>query len=626
MSTIFGIWYRSGKPVSNELEIMFRGIKHFPHERYDSIVKDNFAIGHMLTYNTPEAVHEKMPKNLEDHNLIFAAEGRIDNREELFLKLGIPFNQQLNFPDGDLILNTYLKWGHDCVDYLLGKWSLVAFHTDSEDLFIARDQWDYTSINYYVDDNIFAFAPSNKALLPLPFVDTKIDELSLARLLMAWPGDFDKTCHKSIRRLLPSHFMFFSQEKFILKQYWNYRDVKDIPGKTLEAYAEGLLNQMNLAVESRLRSYKPVAATLSGGMDSSSVCALAALQLAEENKSLQTFSHVPLFEPSQTLAPTLFGDERPYIHSITKKNSNINPSLLKSKAISPLDGIDIALEIFGEPFHGAGNSFWMCDIFNTASENSFGSVLMGEFGNATISWKGVDKNLPLPLYLKYNGIQATLKKMISSIIFKSDILGGVYKRLKFGSDPISELSYCNSSFMTSLNVKELMKKKGYDIYNNKYRSYKSAKEDAFLILDYGVNRLAFGAHVGHETGLELRDPTNDIRVITTSLAIPNEIYIGKESKQVLRKMMEGILPDKIRLNERKGRQSSDITSRLKSHAFEMDSIISEMNHSEFRNIGDVKRLSKEWEELKASPDSFNASNAMHLLRAIGVYKYWKQFS
>ncbi len=626
MSTIFGIWYRSGKPVSNELEIMFRGIKHFPHERYDSIVKDNFAIGHMLTYNTPEAVHEKMPKNLEDHNLIFAAEGRIDNREELFLKLGIPSNQQLNFPDGDLILNAYLKWGHDCVDYLLGKWSLVAFHTDSEDLFIARDQWDYTSINYYIDENVFAFAPSNKALLPLSFVDKEINEYMIMRLLIVWPGDFHKTFHKNINRLLPSHFIVVFKKRIDIQQYWDFKEIEVKKGLRIEEYTEELLEKMNLAVKARLRSYKSAAATLSGGMDSSTVCVLAALQLAEDDKSLQTFSHVPFFEPSQTISNRLFGDERPYIHSITEKYNNIHLSFLNSKAISPLEGVDMSLELFGEPLHGAGNGFWMCDIFKTAAENSFGSILMGEFGNATISWQGVDKNLSLPFYLKWNGIQATLKKTVSSIIFNNDILGSVYKRLKFGSDPISELSYCNSSFMTSLNVKELMKEKGYDIYNNKYRSYKSAKEHAFLILDYGVTRLPFGAHVGHETGLELRDPTNDIRVITTSLAIPNEIYTGKESKQVLRKMMDGILPDKIRLNNKKGKQSSDITSRLKSHALEMDSIISEMNHSEFRNIGDVKRISKEWEELKASPDSFNVDNAMHLLKAIGVYKYWKKFS
>ncbi|MGD8781915.1 MAG: hypothetical protein PVH88_23500 [Ignavibacteria bacterium] len=71
MSIIFGIFYRDGKPVTNELEQMFSGMNDFPHEKHNYIKKDNSGFGHLLTYNTPEAVNETMPKWVEDANLLF---------------------------------------------------------------------------------------------------------------------------------------------------------------------------------------------------------------------------------------------------------------------------------------------------------------------------------------------------------------------------------------------------------------------------------------------------------------------------------------------------------------------------------------------------------------------------
>ena len=105
MSILFGIFYRNDKPVSNELEFMYGGMQHFPHEKHGFTVQGNCGFGHMLTYNTPEAVNENMPRYIEDAHLLFIAEGRIDNRDELFKLLNIPSNQQNTIPDGDLILH-----------------------------------------------------------------------------------------------------------------------------------------------------------------------------------------------------------------------------------------------------------------------------------------------------------------------------------------------------------------------------------------------------------------------------------------------------------------------------------------------------------------------------------------
>ncbi len=59
MSTLFGIFYRDGKPVSNELEFMYSGIQHFPHEKYVFALQGNCGAGHM-SKNNIETVTGKM--------------------------------------------------------------------------------------------------------------------------------------------------------------------------------------------------------------------------------------------------------------------------------------------------------------------------------------------------------------------------------------------------------------------------------------------------------------------------------------------------------------------------------------------------------------------------------------
>ena len=621
MSTLFGVFYRNGKPVSNELELIYKGMKHFPHEKYAFSIQDNCGFGHLLTYNTPEAINEKMPQRVEEANLLFVAEGRIDNRDEISKLLNISVSEQQTIPDGDLMLKAYLKWNEKCVDYVLGKWSLAAFHIDSQKLFIARDQWDYTAIEYYIDDQVIAFASSHQGLLPLSFITKEIDEPMLAHLLVIWPGDFEKTYYKGIKRLLPSHTLFITPENAVLHRYWDYKDIPEKEGLTLEDYCENLLENMNKAVAARLRSFKPVAATLSGGMDSSTVCALAARQLAKQNKKLRTYSHVPLFQPSATLTTHNFGDESPFIEAIAKMYPNIDAVYTQSENIYPLEGIREALSMFGEPFHGAGNAYWMVDIYLKASQEA-GTLLMGEFGNATISWTGTGDALPIEKFLQRYGLLRTLKsKVLKPLLYGNTPFASGYKRIIYGREPWREIAYSTRDFEKTIQLGNRIKESGFDPTFKRY--FSDAKQNAHLIFDYNVLRLSYGAHAGASTGLEVRDPTNDIRVIKSAMEIPNDIYLGKMNKQVLRTMTKSILPDEVRLNLRKGKQSSDLPARLATYPKEMDMLLQEMKKNDFGQIADLERIEKEWTKLKASSTKYPINGALDFLRPVTAYLHWK---
>ncbi|MBP1638425.1 MAG: hypothetical protein H6Q17_8 [Bacteroidetes bacterium] len=623
MSVIFGLFYRDGKSVYGELETMYSGMKHFPHERHAFAVEGNCGFGHILTYNTPEAVNESMPKWVEAARIMFVAEGRLDNREELYNALHIPPNEQNGIPDGDLMLNAYLKWDENCVNRLMGKWSFAAFHADEQRLFIGRDKWDYSDIDYYEDEKVFAFATSEKGLLPLPFIKKEIDELTIARLLIVWPGDFDKSCIKGLKHLLPSHTLRVTREKAELRRYWNYADIRVREGLKLEDYVEDLLDSFNKAVACRLRSYKPVAATLSGGMDSSSVCILAAEQLVQQGKRLKTYSHIPQFSPSHTLSEQYqCGDEQPFIESVVDAAGNIDPVFLDSAGISPLEGIKELILMCGKPFHGACNAYWILDIFKTAVKENYGTILMGAFGNATISWSGIEDALPAGEIFKHYGLKGLIrKKLIKPILFGNTPFAFIYKRMAFGEQPWDSRSYCSKTFEESLNLTKRIKASGFDPTFRCH--YPDPKKQTMRIFDTNITRLSFGSTIGCETGLELRDPTGDPRVIESALSIPHELFFGEMDKWVLRTMMKGRLPDAVRLNTKKGKQSSDVPARLFAHRDEMDHVFAEMEASGFGRIVDMKRIQAEWKTLKADCDNYPVNQAAHLLRHIAAFVMYR---
>ncbi|MGD8781912.1 MAG: asparagine synthase-related protein [Ignavibacteria bacterium] len=169
----------------------------------------------------------------------------------------------------------------------------------------------------------------------------------------------------------------------------------------------------------------------------------------------------------------------------------------------------------------------------------------------------------------------------------------------------------------SINLAERIKSSGFDPTFKRF--HKDPKENAILIFDFNVMRLPFGAYMGNETGLELRDPTNDVRVIESSLSIPNEMYLGKMNKWILRKMMKGHLPDIVRLNKTKGKQSSDLNERICAYPDEMDSVLLEMERNGFGKIADIERINKEWAKIKADNKNYPLNNVFHILRHVSAY-------
>lgn len=84
MSLIIGLLDITGTPIQpQDLAPLYNGVQHFPHEKYEKCRHLQVGFGQLLTFKTPEAVHEKQPYLSLDKNYLFVAQRRLDNREEL---------------------------------------------------------------------------------------------------------------------------------------------------------------------------------------------------------------------------------------------------------------------------------------------------------------------------------------------------------------------------------------------------------------------------------------------------------------------------------------------------------------------------------------------------------------
>lgn len=618
MSGILGIYYRDGAPVDRELlEIMRSKMAYWGPDGSQVLDHGPVGLGQLMLFNTPEALNERLPRLTTEDNLLFTCEARIDNRQELFSALAVPLDERHGMPDSELILRAYRKWGVDCPDHLLGDWSFAVWDEKKKRLFLARDHRGNTALYYYLDHKIFAFASSIKALLVLPGIKLQINELYLAQKLVSWrPDPPENTIYEGIKRLPDAHAMLVTPDQVKIWRYWFMENTPELRLKSEQEYIEGFIEHYQEAVRCRLRSYRPVCAQLSSGLDSGSVVALAAEEMRKQGKRLQAYTSVPAFVIDYQLPQSRYGDEWPLTSATAAHCGNVDLQAISAKNLAPIQAIHRSLEIHHEPLHAASNMYWMLQLLESAKSKEFGALLTGQWGNGTISWGGWLGSISLFTLIR----QRKLKQIIWYKILAPTLPASVYAyyrrlRSKRDEEPWSGYSAINPHFARRINLLERMRSFGHDpTFSNVFRSSRDAR---FNLLIPGKSTWdALHAEMGAAYDVEVRDPTMDKRLVEYCLGIPDNFYItNNESKRlIIRQAMDGYLPDEVRLNKRRGLQAADIGYRLLSDAQNMEMSLAILRNSRHaQTYVDMDKMQMIWEKLQQKVDSQGTMDSITIL-------------
>jgi asparagine synthase (glutamine-hydrolysing) len=181
-------------------------------------------------------------------------------------------------------MRAYEQWGADSLNELRGMFAYALWDEVEQELLCARDRFGIKPFYYAQVGDVLYFASEAKALLPfLPGIRTDLEGLKdYLAFQFCLAG---KTLFKGVRELLPGHRLRVRNGVARPERYWEvYYDLDfDHTARYFEERTEELLEE---SVKLHLRSDVPVAAYLSGGLDSSSVASLA----SRSTRSMKAFT------------------------------------------------------------------------------------------------------------------------------------------------------------------------------------------------------------------------------------------------------------------------------------------------------------------------------------------------
>lgn len=183
--------------------------------------------------------------------------------------------------DTEVLLAAYRHWGTDCFPKLNGFWALALYDFDKRRLILSRDRIGKKPLYWSRSATRLYFASEIKALLAVPelSVRRKVNERSAYQWLVYGRKDVDfTTCFQGIYSL-PSACWAVADDEFPADAttFWRLPASRQKPSEISPGEAAGTLKDiLQDAVRMRLRADVPIGVELSGGMDSSTLVALAA--------------------------------------------------------------------------------------------------------------------------------------------------------------------------------------------------------------------------------------------------------------------------------------------------------------------------------------------------------------
>ncbi len=341
MSAIFGIFNFDKQPVAHaELERMSKVLQ--PYGPDDGGIWNNgyIGMGQSLMCFTPEDIFEQQPLFVLDRKLVLVFSGRIDNRVELINKLGISAVDAKFYPDSALIQHAYQSWGNNFVQNLIGYYTFALWDGLVEQLLIARSAVGGPPLFFHTTPKTLAFASMRKGLFVLPHVPRKLDEQVIADYLTRVPINHNLGFYREIKRLPAGHALHLNPDGFHLDRFWQLDVTKTIYFPKDNDYIEAFNEIFDRVVTDHIRSKTPVGIMMSGGLDSSSVAAVAAPLLKARGEYLSAYSEVPSIGFNGPIIEGRYADETPYVQAIAAMYDNLQLNLIRTDGKVYLDGLD----------------------------------------------------------------------------------------------------------------------------------------------------------------------------------------------------------------------------------------------------------------------------------------------
>ena len=548
---------------------------------------------------------------MEFDNLVLIYNGEIYNYKELkeeLKKYGYVFNSN---SDSEVVLKSFHKWGKSCVHKFRGMFAFAIYEKLENRLILCRDRVGVKPLYYYFDGKNFLFSSEIRAIRKYKKLD--INRIALAQFFEYGYISEEYGIFENVKKLLPGYFLEFDlkTKEIKLKNYWKIEDYFHILQKSEEEVIEELEAILVEGISYRMVSDVDIGVFLSGGVDSSLVSAI----LQKKFGNIKTFTIG--FKEEKYNEANYAKEVSQYLHSDhTEYILDVNEAkeVLLNKFV----------DIYDEPF-GDSSGIPTYLVSKIAKENGVKVVLSADGGDELFCgyeryWYSynlgkVFSNLPLKnqlLYLLNNFEKFLFKIPIKNIEHKLGFLKNLLKEhdWQFIYETIIK-NYRED--IKKLGLKSIKLNKDYFKFGEKFHIIQ-----AMMLWDF-YNYLPNDILVKVDratmfNSIEGREPLLDNKIVEYSVSIPFDLkYKNKESKYILKKILEKYLPKHLVYRKKQGfgipifEWFRAELGKLFEEYFEDDEIV---------NMDYIRSLKKSFDEGKY----ININKLWFVL----VYKMWKE--
>ena len=470
-----------------------------------------------------------------DHarQLCIVFNGEIYNYVELRQELETRGHRFTSTSDTEVILEAIKAWGADAFSRFNGMFALAVYDVAARTLLLARDRFGVKPLYFVCAGDTLHFASTSATMAQLVGLAPDLDYVARGIRYSLYDSD-DYSPYQGMKAVRPGHVVTFhvdsagrlasSETCFYDLQTRVAAQVDVLASRNDRCLVEDLSILLEDAVRIRLRADVPVAVSLSGGLDSSTVAALAARQPQTEFRGF-TFGD-----------PAVADSEGPLAAALGKK-AGIRVSYIWPDLQTICNAFDRTLAAQGAPFPGA-SIIAQHLVFQAARAEGF-KVLMGG--------QGGDEG-----FMGYRKFQAFhLSRLLARRDYRQALAFGlslfpmfIAERRRWVDSWQARNRYLKKSGMASvLQLPDTLMALGDDAGQSlRYRQMADVTTTSLPTL----LRYEDGNSMGNS--IESRLPFLDYRVMEFGLALPEALKLRRgHGKWILREVAAGKIPEQIRL-------------------------------------------------------------------------------
>jgi len=346
MSGIFGgIFPSDQNKLEQRIEAASEVLNHRGPDDGEYLIEESadylIALGHRRLSVIDLSAAGKQPFVSSDSRYVVSYNGEIYNYLELrneLIELGYRFSTS---SDTEVLVKAWAEWGADCLPRLTGMFAFVIWDRIEAHVMLCRDAFGIKPLFYSLQNGMLLFASEIRAVHALRNTPAEINhQRAYEYLVREYYDRNEETFFSGVNQLLPGHTLRYNlatgQAETPIP--WNHFNISENSDVSFEQAAEKIRDIFLRSVQLHLRSDVPLAAMLSGGLDSSSI--VCAMRMLEPDMDLHTFSFI---------APETGKSEEPWVKIINHRVRAIPHKIILSPddLIADLDQLILSQ---GEPF------------------------------------------------------------------------------------------------------------------------------------------------------------------------------------------------------------------------------------------------------------------------------------